>query len=228
MSSDLNDLFGDTGLDNCPELSSSIRSSSPCPSNTSGDRKPDDDDEGLSDLMGGVQLMMNQDPITALMDERDKWRNRTNESAKRIAVLEKRMASKSITGLPLGSDLKARLDHLERENERLKREKLRVEEELQATKMQNASLCNDNDGKSRKLKGANKKVKNAKDVAVKEEEKAKEAAHERDQRLKQQREQQRKLKTAQAEVASKEKIIQRRLFRNFNRILIWSELDTRT
>jgi hypothetical protein len=67
---------------------------------------------------------------------------------------------------------------------------------------------NDNEGKSRKLRGANKKVKNAKDVAVKEKEKADDAFQQKQMRLKSEREMRKELKDEKGKVAMCEKEIE--------------------
>lgn len=54
---------------------------------------------------------------------------------------------------------------------------------LRVANSEKATLGHDNENKASKLKGANKKVKNAKEVAVKEGEKAKDAIQNKNQRL---------------------------------------------
>ncbi|KAF2646256.1 hypothetical protein P280DRAFT_464494 [Massarina eburnea CBS 473.64] len=215
MSFDRDILFGDTSFESCPEACSANCSSSVSTisvSNDQGrsDRVPTYDDlDDLGEVLGVMQQLLTKDKIDELMGEREKWKVHVDESAKRIAVLEKRVGSKPAIGVPTDPDLVARLNHLERENRHLVSENLRLKQEIQDTERKNTLLCNDNEGKSRKLRGANKKVKKAKDVAVNEEEKAKEAAHERDHRLRQQREQRKMMKSAQAEAASQKKLIQK-------------------
>ncbi|KAF1957785.1 hypothetical protein CC80DRAFT_33768 [Byssothecium circinans] len=214
MSFDLDTLFGDADVDTCPDLGSSG-----CPSSASSslissallhdDHAPTCDDlDNLGDMIRGIELRLEQDQVIQLIKERDDWRAQAHELAKRVVELEKRMASKAATGPPMDPDFVARLNSLERENRRLVTDNLRLKDELQDVERKNSRLCNDNEGKSRKLRGANKKAKNAKDVAVKEEGKAKDAVNERDQRLKLQREQKKMMQTAQAELTRRDLIIQ--------------------
>ncbi|KAF2678532.1 hypothetical protein K458DRAFT_348231, partial [Lentithecium fluviatile CBS 122367] len=158
-------------------------------------------------MLEGQMSGLLEERIMELTKERNQWKTLAEDSVVRIGVLEKRIASKSASAPPLDPDVVSRLNRLEQENRQLLSKNLNLEEEVCDLKREKALLCDDNKGKSRKLKGASKKVKNAKDVAVKEKEKADDAVHERNLRLKSERDSRKELKAEKGKVANCEKTI---------------------
>ncbi|KAH6845920.1 hypothetical protein BKA58DRAFT_357844 [Alternaria rosae] len=112
--------------------------------------------------------------VASLSQESDYWKAQAEERGKTIEDLDRKTA-KIATGLDLPTDTVRRVNRLEIEVTRLRSENTQLKDTLRTIEYENVNLGNQNDGKTRKLKGANKKVKNAKEVAGKEEEKAKDA-----------------------------------------------------
>jgi chromosome segregation ATPase len=123
-----------------------------------------------------------QDENRNLISEMKEWKSKAEEHAKANNRFHQRLTGtyQAQTGIP--AELITRLNKLERENQHLRAEITELKERVGEVGRENMVLCEGNTGKSRKLKGANKKVKNAKDVAVREEAKAKGAVHEKTQR----------------------------------------------
>jgi chromosome segregation ATPase len=86
-----------------------------------------------------------------------------------------RKTARRVEETELPTDTVRRFNRLESEVARLRSDNTQLKETLKTIEYENVHLGNQNDGKTRKLKGANKKVHNAKQVAGKEEEKAKDA-----------------------------------------------------
>ncbi|KAI4614502.1 hypothetical protein J4E83_007156 [Alternaria metachromatica] len=112
--------------------------------------------------------------IATLSQQCEHWKGQAEERGKTIDDLDRRTA-KTAAGSDLPTDTVRRLNRLESEVTRLQSENTQLKDTLKTIEYENFNLGNQNDGKTRKLKGANKKVKNAKDTAWKEEEKAKDA-----------------------------------------------------
>jgi hypothetical protein len=212
MDFDLITLFEDPGTSSITTEQMACDVTSEWAASKDEDSSADSDD--LGDLMGSVQLMLDgkmsgllEDQVVELTQERDHWKAQAETCAVRIDVLEKRIASKLASVGPVDSDVVARLNRLEQENRQLKSKNLNLEEELRELKTEKTLLCDDNEGKSRKLRGAHKKVMNAKDVAKKEKEKADEALHQKKLRLESEREMRKKMKAEEAKVADCEKKI---------------------
>ncbi|KAF1941463.1 hypothetical protein EJ02DRAFT_455129, partial [Clathrospora elynae] len=119
------------------------------------------------------------DSITTLVRERDALKAQAEDHAKMIGRLDRRISSKDAAQSDIPVDAVRRLNRLESEIARLRSENTQLKETITAIEFENINLGNKNDGKSRKLKGAQKKVKNAKDVAEQKEEKAKGAVHDK-------------------------------------------------
>ncbi|KAF2848179.1 hypothetical protein T440DRAFT_509742 [Plenodomus tracheiphilus IPT5] len=126
---------------------------------------------------------LQQNTIQALIQERDSWKTQAHDLAAKNETLEKRIHSKRIARSDFSDDAICRAERLQHDNTRLRAEVLHLKESLKAAESENTTLCDDNDGKTRKLKGANKKFKNAKDAAGKEEEKAKGAVSDKQRHL---------------------------------------------
>lgn len=125
-----------------------------------------------------------KDMIQSLIGERNQWQAQAKEYGKMNKDLERRIYDKRVLqkeNQPL--DVVRRMDRLQIENSRLQTELAHLKENLKAAECENTTLCDENAGQIRKLKGANKKMKNAKEVAGKEEAKAKNAMHDKQQRV---------------------------------------------
>jgi DNA repair exonuclease SbcCD ATPase subunit len=171
--------------------------------------------EDPDDLIGSVQTMFGgqtpglfEDLVSDLKKERDQWKTLAEEQTARVNVLEKRIAAKSAAALPADSDVVARLNRLEQENRQNKSKNHKLEEEIRDLTRSQSVLHEANDGKSRQLRGASKKVKNAKDVAVKEKEKADDAFQQKQMRLKSEREIRKELKDEKGKVSMCQKEIE--------------------
>ncbi|KAI4694515.1 hypothetical protein J4E81_006734 [Alternaria sp. BMP 2799] len=112
--------------------------------------------------------------IATLSQQCEDWKGQAEERGRTIEDLD-RKTSKAAAASDLPTDTVRRLNRLESEVTRLRSENTQLKDTLKTIEYENVNLGNQNDGKTRKLKGANKKVKNAKDMAGKEEEKAKDA-----------------------------------------------------
>ncbi|KAG9191336.1 hypothetical protein G6011_09424 [Alternaria panax] len=120
--------------------------------------------------------------IASMSHKADYWKARAEEYRNTIAELDKK-TPKDAAGSNLPSETVRRLNRLESELTRLRSENAQLKETLKTIEYDNGNLGNQNDGKARKLKGADKKVRNAKAVAGNEEEKAKDAQGDRQRHL---------------------------------------------
>jgi chromosome segregation ATPase len=143
--------------------------------------------------------------IASLSRERDAWKARAEQQDLVIAELDRRV-SKDLAKTDLPADVVRRLNRLESETTRLWSDNSRLKLELQATEHENVNLGNQNDGKARKLKGANKKVINAKEVAGKEEERAKDAIGDKQRHLASERKMKKERNDVLAALQKEEKI----------------------
>jgi hypothetical protein len=123
-----------------------------------------------------------QDKNDVLIREVKKWKAKAEEYERSNQRLYQKLSGTYQEQSDIPAELTARLRKTDRENQRLRSEITELKEKFEEVERENLLLCEENVGKSRKLKGANKKVRNAKDVAGKEEEKAKSAVHEKIQR----------------------------------------------
>lgn len=138
-----------------------------------------DSDEvvAMAGEVAGLQAM-----IASLKTERDTFKAQVDDQKRTNENLD-RSISKDFSNSVLPMDVVRRLNRLEVEVTRLQSENSQLKSDLQANAYRNFNLSNQNDRKSRKLKGANKKVKNAKEVAGNEEEKAKDAVGDKQRHL---------------------------------------------
>ncbi|KAF1837744.1 hypothetical protein BDW02DRAFT_518218 [Decorospora gaudefroyi] len=143
--------------------------------------------------------------IAALTRERDAWEAQAKAQAKVIADLDRHI-SKEVAHSGLPDDIIRHLNRLESEIARLRCENNQLKENLRATECENVSLGNQIEGKARKLKGATKKVKNAKEVADKEEEKAKDAMGDKQRHLASERKMKKERNDALAALQEQKKI----------------------
>ncbi|KAH7384328.1 hypothetical protein DE146DRAFT_792690 [Phaeosphaeria sp. MPI-PUGE-AT-0046c] len=152
---------------------------------------------GLDELCGegGEVLPITQPPgplsagraetmIGSLIKERDSLQDLVDKHATTIAHLERRLYSKVTASATLSTDVVDRFHRVENDNVCLKKENLRLGDSLRVAENEAAILHNRVEEKTRKVKGANKKTKSAKKVVVKEEEKAKNAIHDKQHHVK--------------------------------------------
>jgi chromosome segregation ATPase len=131
--------------------------------------------------------------IKSLIKERDDLHAKVKDQTNTINHLERRIYTKVAADADLPVDVVRRLNRLENENQQLRKLNTKLTDNLRASESENATLCDTIAENSQKMKGASKKTKNAKEVAIKGEEKAKDA-----------------VKNKQAHVASERKMKQER------------------
>jgi len=119
------------------------------------------------------------DLIKALIRERDDLQAQIREHATTIEQLTRRLHSKPHSNTIEPTETVNRLYRLEHENDVLRKEKDKLSDNLRAAEVETATLRSRLEDKSQKVKGANKKTKNAKQVAEKEGEKAKDAVQDK-------------------------------------------------
>lgn len=144
--------------------------------------------------------------INSLIRERDSLQAEIKDQANIIQILERRCHNKEISQSDLPGDVVRRLNRLTVENERLKRNNEELKGDLKSAETENVNLYDENEGQAKKLKGANKKVKNAKDVAGKEEQKAKDAVLDKQRRLASERKMRKEKNDALAALEEQKKI----------------------
>ncbi|KAH6373451.1 hypothetical protein HBI34_080550 [Parastagonospora nodorum] len=120
-----------------------------------------------------------EDLIKALMREREDLQAQVQEQAATIEQLTRRLHPKPHSNALEQTETVNRLYRLEHENDVLRKEKDKLNENLRAAECETATLRSRLEDKSQKVKGANKKTKNAKQVAEKEGEKAKDAVQDK-------------------------------------------------
>ncbi|KAF2027462.1 hypothetical protein EK21DRAFT_91504 [Setomelanomma holmii] len=106
------------------------------------------------------------------------------DQAALIEKLQHRTYSKVSANQQLPEYVVNRLHRLEDDNQRLRNDLKKAREELRAAESEASSLRKQIEDKTNKVKGANKKTRNARDVAGKEEEKAKTAVYAKQQHVK--------------------------------------------
>lgn len=143
--------------------------------------------------------------IANLGHQCDQWKAQAEEQAKVIANLD-RGVSRDATMLNLPRDIIRRLNRLQSEIARLRAENAQLKETRKTTERENVLLGNQNESKASKLKGANKKVRHAKEVAGKEGEKAKEAVEAKQRHLASERKMKKERDDALAAMQEQEKI----------------------
>lgn len=105
--------------------------------------------------------------IAHLSQQCDYWIAQAEEHDRTIADLEQR-TSMDTAHAELPRDILRRINRLESEMVRLRAENAQLKETHKTTERENILLGIQNESKANKLKGANTKVKNAKQVASKE------------------------------------------------------------
>jgi hypothetical protein len=146
--------------------------------------------------------------VRSLIRERNCLQAQVKEDAVTIEQLRHRIYSKLPTDIALPPETVRRLYQLEHDNERLRKENIKLSENLRAAERETATLRDSLEDKSQKVKGANKKTKNAKQVAVKEEEKAKTAVKEKDEQKKSRKQMKQEKDEARKAHQEQEKMVQ--------------------
>lgn len=142
------------------------------------------------------------------MKERDDLQALVNEYAEDNTKLNNRVYSKVRANASLPVDVVNRLHHLEDENVCLKKEKDKLSNGLRAAEHEIATLRDSVDKKTRKAKGANKKVKSAKEVVIKEEEKDNIAISDSQRRAKSEQNMRKEKRDALAACAQQQKLVE--------------------
>lgn len=137
----------------------------------------------VTEFSTGAADQYARDVILALVRERDSLQAKVADQALQLEGLERRVYSKELPTAGHTLDVVQRINRIEKDNTRLRSEIAQLKDNLKATETENVKVCNENDGKARKLKGASKKVRDAKKVAVVEEEKAKGAISDKQRHL---------------------------------------------
>ncbi|KAI2484535.1 hypothetical protein Ptr902_03475 [Pyrenophora tritici-repentis] len=132
------------------------------------------------------------------------WKAQAEEQAKMLADLDRKTSKRGAADL--SDDTVRRINRFESEVAHLRSENSQLKETLKTIEYENVKLENQNDGKGRKLKGANKKVKNAKEVAGKEEEKAKGAIGDKQRHLTSERKMKKERDQTQAALQEQKKL----------------------
>lgn len=117
--------------------------------------------------------------IKALIREREDLQVQIREHAATIEQLTRRLHSMPHSNALEPTETVNRVYRLEHENGGLRNEKERLNDNLRAAECETATLRSRLEDKSQKVKGANKRTKNAKQVAEKEGEKAKDAVQDK-------------------------------------------------
>ncbi len=154
------------------------------------------DDEGDIDdqLMGGPVTNSGlpfgmkidtyaEDTIRDLIRERDEYKREVETGKNAYEQLERRVYKSVIADSDLPVEIVRRLKRLDNDNTRYRDENGKLRERLKAVESELATRENEVTGQKNRLKGAGKKVKNAKDAAEKEQEKAKNAVHDKQKRV---------------------------------------------
>jgi phage shock protein A len=146
--------------------------------------------------------------INSLVKERDELQMQVKNHESTIEHLERRVYAKVATDSGLPVDVIRRLSRLEKDCRYLRDQNTRLRENLTAAESETATLRDTIAETSQKMKGANKKTKNAKQVAVKVEEKAKDAQNDKQRHLASERKMRKERNDVLAALAKEEKIAQ--------------------
>jgi hypothetical protein len=120
-----------------------------------------------------------EDTIKSLLRERDLMKEEVAQQKKAYEDLEQRVCKRAAVDINLPAEVARRVKRLENEVERCRTENEDLRIGLKAAQSQVVNLQDEIAGQKNKLKGASKKVGNARDVAGKEEEKTKSAVHDK-------------------------------------------------
>ena len=165
--------------------------------------------EGLADMFD-ENSSVHQSTLTETLsnerNERIEWKKKDQEYEKTIQKLHQRLAGKYESQPDLTIEVVNRINHLERENQRLQSKVTECEEKSEKYERDNIVLYNENTDKTKKLKGAKKKIVKAKSIVGKEEEKAKTAVNDKNNRLTSERKMRKERNEALASFEEQKKI----------------------
>jgi hypothetical protein len=154
-----------------------------------------------SELPFGVHVDTHAErALKVVILERDEWREHAEKYMKSFESLEQHVYKKAVPELNVPEDVVCRLNRLGNENKQLQAENAHLSESLKGVQSENLTLENEIVGQKNKIKGAGKKVRNAKDLACKEGEKAKNAVHDKQQRVSSERKMKAERNEARAEL----------------------------
>jgi hypothetical protein len=164
-------------------------------------------ENGCSDSAHGLPFGMEvstyaEDTIRSLLQDRDRFQEEAARYRKAYEDLERRVYKNAISDVDLPADLTRRLHRLENELERQQAETKQLREKLKISENEVATLQDEVAGQKNIIKGAGKKVRNAKDFAGKSEEKAKHAERDKQLRISSERKMKNERNEAFAKLAS--------------------------
>jgi chromosome segregation ATPase len=125
--------------------------------------------------------------IKSLIKQRDDWEAQAKEYATEKEDLQRRLYAKLADQSDLPTNIVRRLHRLENDCQRLRVENTKLHENLKAAESETTGLRDKIVDQTQKVKGANKKTKNAKEVAGKVEEKAQDAMSDKKRHLESER-----------------------------------------
>jgi chromosome segregation ATPase len=124
-----------------------------------------------------------EDTIKDLLRERGEWQAQAEKYVTAYEELERRVYKNAIADADLPQEIVRRLNRLENVTTQYQAENKDLREKLNAVEYELAVRESEITGQKNRLKGAGKKVRNAKDVAGKQEEKAKTAVNDKQLRI---------------------------------------------
>ncbi|KAF2633036.1 hypothetical protein BU25DRAFT_471224 [Macroventuria anomochaeta] len=168
---------------------------------------PDDDFVGGPVIDSGLPFGMQidtyaEDTVKSLLRECDLYKAEAAKHKKSYEELERRVYERAIEDKNLPAEVVRRMNRLENEIERYRVEIKELRKNLKAAESEMATFQDKIAGQKNKLKEAGKKVRNAKDFAGKQEEKAKSVVHDKQLRASSERKMRQERNEAVAEVAS--------------------------
>ncbi|KAH6642307.1 hypothetical protein C7974DRAFT_301623 [Boeremia exigua] len=147
-----------------------------------------------------------EDTIKSLLRERDQLQVEAAKHKEAYESLQRRVYKRAVADVDLPAEVVRRLNQLENETDRYKSENKLLREDLHIANSEIATLKHEIAGQMGKLKGAGKKVRNAKAEAGQQEEKAKGALQEKQSRAASEKKMKQERNEAVAKVASLTKL----------------------
>lgn len=147
-----------------------------------------------------------ENAIKLLIQERDAYKAESDKLKKAYDELDRRVYRKVVLEADLPAEMVHRLNRLDNETERYRAENIDLRKKLKVTEGEAVTLRAEVTNQKNKLKGAGKKVRNAKDLAGKEEDKAKTAVHNQQLRADCQKKMKQERNEAKAEAQSLRKL----------------------
>lgn len=155
------------------------------------------------DLPFGMQIdTYAEDTVNKLSQKCEVLEQELHQQKKAYDDLERRVYKKAVADVDLPAEVLRRLRRLEGETERQQTQNKQLREDLKFAESEVTMLRNEVEGQKNRLKGAGKKVRNAKDVAEKQDEKAKDAVRGKQLRVSSERKMKLERNEAVAKVAS--------------------------